>query len=115
MVIFGGTGDLAYRKLLPALYQRFADKQIQPGSRIVGTARDAIDDAEYRKRVADALGRSGLKDGETTEKFLEIVSYRPSDATSSSGWEDMGRFLRDGGQRIRVFYLATSAAIYVPI
>src|ERR1700759_4851781 len=52
LVIFGGTGDLAYRKLLPALYQRFADEQILPGSRIIGAARDGIDDAEYRRRVA---------------------------------------------------------------
>src|ERR1700749_4568568 len=116
MVIFGGTGDLAYRKLLPALYQRFADEQIQPGSRIIGTARDGIDDAEYRKRVADALGRAGVaKDGETTKQFLQIVNYRPTDATSSSGWDEFGKFLHAGGQRVRVFYLATSAAIYVPI
>ena len=83
MVIFGGTGDLAYRKLLPALYQRFADEQIRPGSRIVGTARDGIDDAEYRRRVTDALGRAGVaQDGEVTKKFLEIVHFRPTDATS---------------------------------
>jgi glucose-6-phosphate 1-dehydrogenase len=116
MVIFGGTGDLAYRKLLPALYQRFADEQIQPGSRILGTARDPIDDAEYRKRVADALGRAGVaKDGDITKKFLEIVNYRPTDATSSAGWDEFGKFLHEGGRRVRVFYLATSAAIYVPI
>ncbi len=44
-----------------------------------------------------------------------MVSYRPTDATSSSGWEEFGKFLHEGGLRVRVFYLATSAAIYVPI
>ena len=122
LVIFGGTGDLAYRKLLPALYQRFADGQIQAGSRIVGTARDPLSDDDYRQRVADALGRAGVSknpnDAKYTElaaKFLEMVFYRPTDATKDAGWDEFGTFMHSTGARVRVFYLATSAAIYVAI
>ena len=117
LVIFGGTGDLAYRKLLPALYQRFADGQIQSGSRIVGTARDKLDDTEYRARVAAALerGGAGKNSGEMVSKFLELVSYRATDATKDAGWDDFATYLLSGGKRVRVFYLATSASIYVPI
>ncbi len=117
LVIFGGTGDLAYRKLLPALYQRFADKQILPGSRIIGTARDTFDDATYRAHVAEALQRAGVgkASSETADKFLEMVFYRATDATKDAGWDEFGKFLHASGTRVRVFYLATSAAIYVAI
>ena len=117
LVIFGGTGDLAYRKLLPALYQRFADEQIQAGSRIVGTARDKLDDAEYRRRVSAAIERAGVgkNSPDVLTNFLELISYRPTDATSDAGWDDFANYLLTAGKRIRVFYLATSAAIYVPI
>ncbi|HEX3895580.1 MAG TPA: glucose-6-phosphate dehydrogenase [Rudaea sp.] len=117
LVIFGGTGDLAYRKLLPALYQRFADEQIQAGSRIIGTARDKLDDAEYRNRVSAAIERAGVgkNSPEVLKNFLELIGYRPTDATNNTGWEDFAAYLLAAGKRIRVFYLATSAAIYVPI
>ena len=55
LAIFGGTGDLALRKLLPALLHRFADGQIGAASRIIGVARDAMSDVEYRERVRPAL------------------------------------------------------------
>ena len=117
MVIFGGTGDLAYRKLLPALYQRFADGQIQPGSRIIGTARDKFDDAEYRAHVAAALERAGVgkNSDDMSNQFLQMVSYRPTDANSNVGWDDFAAYLLSTGTRVRVYYLATSAAIYVAI
>jgi glucose-6-phosphate 1-dehydrogenase len=56
LVIFGGTGDLARRKLLPALLHRFADGQIVAGSRIVATARDALSTDDYRQRIEAELG-----------------------------------------------------------
>ena len=52
LVIFGGTGDLALRKLLPALFHRYADGQIPAGSRVIGVARDALSDVEDRGRVS---------------------------------------------------------------
>ena len=55
LVIFGGTGDLARRKILPGLFRRFRAGQMPPEARIVGAARSEYDDAAYRKEVKDAL------------------------------------------------------------
>ena len=54
LVIFGGTGDLAVRKLLPALFHRFLDGQIPASSRIVGIARDSTYDA-FGEAAAPAI------------------------------------------------------------
>ena len=54
LVIFGGSGDLALRKLLPALFHRYHDGQIVDGTRIVGIARDARSDEDYREQVRGA-------------------------------------------------------------
>jgi glucose-6-phosphate 1-dehydrogenase len=123
LVIFGGTGDLALRKLLPALFHRFADGQIVPGSRVIGIARDALDEGEYRLRVRAALERSLAAEAspvsaQTTamlDRFLELVSYRALDATRDSGWSDLVALLDAGGKRVRVFYLATGADVFVAI
>ena len=55
LVVFGGAGDLAYRKLLPALYHRHRDGQIPKQARIVGVSRRGISDAEYREAAGKAL------------------------------------------------------------
>jgi len=58
LVIFGGTGDLALRKLLPALFHRFVEGQIPAGTRVLGIARDMIGDDEWRARARAALERA---------------------------------------------------------
>ena len=48
-VVFGATGDLTKRKLIPALYHRFADGQFDENSRIIGVSRSKLSDAEFQK------------------------------------------------------------------
>jgi len=118
LVIFGGTGDLALRKLLPALFHRFGDGQIQPGSRVIGIARDAIDEKAYRARVRDALERylaAEPHEAQTVERFLQLVTYRALDVTREPGWKELAGLLTTSDKRVRVFYLATSAEVFVPI
>src|SRR4026208_450383 len=55
LVVFGGTGDLAYRELRPGLYQRHRDGQLPAGGRIIGTSRRPFSEAEYRAAAAEAL------------------------------------------------------------
>ncbi len=55
MVVFGATGDLTLRKLLPALYHRFADKQFSAACRIIAAARSDLTDDTYRGRAEKAL------------------------------------------------------------
>ena len=62
IVIFGGTGDLSRRKLLPALFHRWLDGQIPPNSTIVGSARAELDDAGYRQLAREACEAASGKD-----------------------------------------------------
>ena len=55
MVVFGATGDLTLRKLMPALYHRFRDGQFSDRCRIIAAARSDLNDSSYRERAAAAL------------------------------------------------------------
>lgn len=117
LVIFGGTGDLAVRKLLPALYHRYVDGQVPPGSRLIGVARDALADADYHARVREALIKSlgnGLPE-EAVHGFLGLIGYHALDARKDEGWDEFAASMHALHDRVCVFYLATSPEIFVPI
>jgi len=116
-VVFGATGDLTLRKLLPALYYRFRDGQAPEDSRIIGAARSDLDDSAYRERAADALKEHVAKadfDTKTVSRFLDRVHYVRIDATAgNANWEPFKALLDPS--RVRVFYLATAPDLYGPI
>ena len=103
LVIFGGTGDLALRKLLPGLLRRYADGQIPEDSRILGVARDRQGDAEYRAKVGEALARVAAAD-ETLQArlpaFLDKLGYLALDATKDEGWDEFATRLLAGCARM---------------
>ena len=119
LVIFGGTGDLALRKLLPGLLRRYADGQIPQDSRIIGVARDPQTGADYRTRVGEALEKVASDDPLLRARipaFLQLLDYRPLDATKDEGWDEFGALLtQTGPDRIRVFYLSTSPSLFVDL
>ena len=78
LVIFGGTGDLAMRKLLPAMFRRFLDEQIPEDSRIIGVAREEQAEADYRDRVREALSSHGERGATKVDAFLELVRLSPA-------------------------------------
>jgi glucose-6-phosphate 1-dehydrogenase len=114
LVIFGGTGDLAVRKLLPALFHRFLDGQIPAESRIIGIAREALDDDGYRASLRTALTEAGgAKD--KVDEFLRQVGYRPLDARKDEGWDAFAALMAEQPEHVRVFYLSTSPELFVDI
>ena len=117
-VVFGATGDLTLRKLLPALYYRFRDGQIPPGSRVIAAARSDHDDASFRDIAAGALTRHVAADDLDTEivgRFLQLVHYARVNGARDEGWPSLTQMLGEQPERIRVFYLATSPNLYGPI
>ncbi len=114
-VVFGGTGDLSERKLIPALYHRAADGQIVGGSRIIGAARADMTTDEFRRFARQAL--NGARQGSRTQsteqidKFVERLHYVSVDAKSEKGWEELKSLLGED-DRVRAFYLAVSPAIF---
>ena len=114
-VVFGGTGDLAERKLLPALYHRQLAGQLSDPTRIIGASRTAFTDAEYRKFAVDAL-KEHLKPGEFEDEQVQIfcdrLFYVAVDAKSDQGWDKLKDLLDEGKDRVRAFYLAVAPAIF---
>ena len=115
IVVFGATGDLTLRKLIPALYHRFKDGQFGPGCRIIGAARSDLTDDSYRERARRAL-REHVKPADlpadTLEAFLQVVFYARVDGSKQEGWEQVQSVFKDAPDRVRVFYLATSPDLY---
>ena len=84
LLLFGATGDLAHRMLLPSLYALHADDLLPPALKIVATARSTLDDGAYRASAIDALAEhvpAALFDPATAKAFAGRLSYVPLDAT----------------------------------
>ncbi len=115
MVVFGATGDLTLRKLLPALYRRFADQQFSTRCRIIAAARSELTDETYRGRAEAAL-REHVKAEDlppaTLAAFLGVLLYARVDGARQDGWEQLDSMFAEAPDRIRVFYLATSPNLY---
>ena len=108
-IVFGGTGDLAYRKLLPALYHRHRDGQIPAEGRIIGVSRRERTDEEYResaRKAFDEYLKDDERDPETLEAFLKRLHFVSVDARGSEGWDQLKALLDEASGRIRAFYLA---------
>ncbi len=113
-VIFGGTGDLSERKLLPALYYRQRDHQFSEPTRIIGTSRARMSDDEFRafarQAILDHVKAQDIDEHEL-ETFLARLFYVAANATTGAGFdrltETVGRT-----DRIRAFYLAVSPALF---
>ncbi len=115
LVVFGATGDLARRKLIPALYHRLHDGQMPDGARIIGAARSDLDRDAFRAMAEAALeefvGPADL-DPETKARFLQTVDYAQVDALSEESWAHLRQALPDGSDRPRAFYLSVAPRFF---
>ena len=116
LVVFGGTGDLAYRKLFPALYHRDKSDQFTDPTRIIGVSRREMSRDDFRKSVHEALTKFGEVEGEdeAVGRFLDRVEHVSLDATGDEGWDKLKELLGEG-DRIRAYYLATGPDLFAPI
>ena len=115
LVVFGGSGDLAYRKLLPAMYERDRDGQLPDAARIIGVSRRPMSDDEYRAATRKALGEhvaTADRDPAAIDKFLKRLHFLPIDVQSETGWDALRSRLGEEEQRIRAFYLAVAPELF---
>ncbi len=113
LVIFGGTGDLAKRKILPGLYRRFVAGQMTPDSRIIGAARGEIDDRSFRDLVRAAIGEfaaKSLQDPAQIDAFLARIHYVAIDATGENGWSILRGLMRENV--VRAFYFSVAPSLF---
>ena len=115
LIIFGGTGDLAMRKLLPALYHRDRDGQVTSESRIIAASRGALARDEYVATVEESL-RQNLRDGDFDEahwqSFSQRIHYVQADAFEHGEWHDLIGLLAGHETHVRVAYLATAPSLF---
>ena len=114
LLLFGATGDLAQRMLLPSLAALHADGLLGEDLRIIGTARTAMSDGEFRQFARAALEkylpadrRGGMAD------FLNRLSYQALDATSLDGYAALARKVGSPKQGLAIF-LSTAPSLFEP-
>lgn len=113
LVVFGATGDLARRKILPGLYRRFLAGQIPPEARIIGAARADLTDDGFRDAVAEAIAEfvpADRCDPKVVADFLKHLNYVPIDARGEGGWAQLKALLRPG--LIQAFYFSVAPALF---
>ena len=122
LVIFGASGDLTRRKLVPAVYRLFQQGLLPQKFSVVGFARSEKTDAGFRAELRDALGSSGLADvdGETWGRFERCVHYHRAEYDDAAGFRSLQQRLNQMAEQRkapchRLFYLATPPSAWVAI
>lgn len=116
LVIFGGTGDLARRKILPALFRRFLAGQIPEGCRVIGAARAALSEADYRRQVGEALAEFAgplAQDKAAQDGFAAMIYYVTLDGQGDAGWPALKALMRQGVTR--AFYFSVAPALFADL
>ncbi|GAA3528835.1 glucose-6-phosphate dehydrogenase [Nocardioides daeguensis] len=122
--VFGGTGDLALRKLLPGLYEQERRGQLPAGTRIIGVSRSPLDDAGYRDLVTRALfdhvAEDHLEAG-ALHRLTARLHHLSLDIGSADDWHRLHGLLKDrpdrpaGEEATRIHYLAVASELFGPI
>ncbi|NRB03324.1 MAG: glucose-6-phosphate dehydrogenase, partial [Rhodobacteraceae bacterium] len=114
LVIFGGSGDLARRKILPGLFRRYCAGQVPANARVIGAARTEMEDASYRAFVREAISEFAPDvscDNGTLERFLDCMFYVQLDARGEDGWADLSTHL-SGRSDVRAFYFSVGPSLF---
>lgn len=118
LVIFGATGDLTHRKLIPALYNLAADGDLPAGLRVIGFARREKTDEEFRKGLEE-LNREVSRQGHNDDlwaQFSQSISYHQSEFSDLGGYKALKDKLdameREGASPNRMFYLASAPEFF---
>jgi glucose-6-phosphate 1-dehydrogenase len=119
VVIFGASGDLTRRKLLPAFYHLFMERLLPDGFAIVGYARSKMTDDQFRELTRDAVREFSKCDpqGEEWEEFARRLSYVPGEFTSERAMDHLREHLDRVDKELRTeggrfYYCATPPAAY---
>ena len=113
LVLFGGTGDLAWRKLMPALFQAFRHGSLPEGGRIIGVARDDLSDDQYRELIQSRFEAVEGAKRPTPEEFKEFASllyFLRMDLWQSPDYARLADLLNARNADSVVMYLATAPA-----
>ncbi|HEX8554658.1 MAG TPA: glucose-6-phosphate dehydrogenase, partial [Sphingomonas sp.] len=114
LLLFGSTGDLAQRMLLPSLYGLHADGLLPEGLTIIGSARSDLDDAGYRafaQKALDAHLSDDRKDAATIQGFLARLSFQAADLSDLPSFKALGEKVGDVSGGLAIF-LSTAPSLF---
>jgi glucose-6-phosphate 1-dehydrogenase len=119
LVIFGGTGDLAHRKLLPAIYNLAHEGALPERFNLIAVSRSEMESDEYRELARESIAKYSRRppDEQVLDKLLEQVRYVPGTFDDDSVFEnlggELGKFDEEAGIAFnRIFYLSTAPAFF---
>ncbi|MBC7489794.1 MAG: glucose-6-phosphate dehydrogenase, partial [Glaciimonas sp.] len=118
LAIFGGTGDLAMRKLLPAMYSRDRADDLPPNARILCIGRHNISHEDFLKQIErDAQPHISMETFDTAlwDRFCTRLRYVAMDATDATSYKALVTAMRSDPKVTNVFYLATPPALFSKI
>lgn len=120
IVIFGASGDLTARKLVPALYKLYLNDALPSPFLIVGCARTQWTHDEFRRRMQEAIREAGTMDASKWRAFAASLYYQPIEYNSLPSFVGLSDLLRDLDKKgskpgNRIFYLAVPPALYKTI
>ena len=119
IVIFGASGDLTSRKLIPALYLLFKKARLPKETRVVGVARTKYSPDEWRKELTESTRKFAGKqfDEAKWQEFAANVFYQPGDIGSEADFAALAKLLAEiekNQPSTRLYYLATMPSLYAP-
>ncbi|MEP7258343.1 MAG: glucose-6-phosphate dehydrogenase [Flavitalea sp.] len=121
-IIFGGTGDLNWRKLIPALYNLYIDKRMPENFSIIGTGRSTLSDEDFRKKLLDGINkfsRSGKADDKKWNEFAANVFYQICDLNNAEAYKEFGvriqNLEKEWNKKACVIYYLAVAPDFFPV
>jgi len=118
LVFFGGTGDLTWRKLVPALFQAWRHGKLPEGGRILAVARDERSDDEYRTFIRDRfcdVESAKRPSDEEFARFAALLHYRRMDLSQPEHYAGLKQWVEARGADTVVLFLATSPHLFPQI
>ncbi len=118
LVIFGGTGDLAWRKLLPAMFQAFRHGSLPTDGRIIGVGREAMTDEAYRTQIKtrfDAVDPTKRPNSDEFDRFATNLFYLQMDLSKSEYYANLSATLNSRHADTVVMYVATAPALFTTV
>ena len=118
LVLFGGTGDLTWRKLMPALFQAWRHNKLPPEGRILAVARDDRTDEQYRSFIRERffeVEAAKQPSPEEFTRFAELLHYRRMDLSKPEDYAGLKGWVDDRGASTVVLFLATSPHLFPQI
>jgi glucose-6-phosphate 1-dehydrogenase len=117
LVIFGASGDLTNRKLIPALHSLDCEGRLAPEMRVLGIARTPLSDETFRDQLCEGVAKFGRLEPSAWEEFSRRLFYMPGDYDDPQTYRDLGARLdawdrQDGIAGNRLFYLAIPPELY---